>query len=646
MITKISTILLLLLLFLLPTYAQITPSTIRLDAEAPAGIIVASASASQGQSGVNGYYYWVVSRFNSGRVIPVNPATILNIKAPSVTNVVTISWNNNGANTWDVLRTTTNQFPGSCAGCLVATGLVTNSTTDTGLALGAYVFTGQATNATSITKLNNIDYSLARVINTITWQFPQICFDDGTCQSTAGGGGGGVLLQTNTVNNANQSKLNLINGANISLTADGVGGVTVANTYAPNANYVTAAGALTTNLPVIGSGAKAVSVGTISGNTTKFVTSTGALVNGNCASWDANGNVIDAGAPCSSGSGTITQVQDSGSGTIVVTNPNGPIVGLDVDPANVVTPGYDNTFTGQNKFNIQRMTITLANDVTTGTTLNQVACKSSAGDAINCPTSATSSDVIGVVVAGAGVSGSATIAKIGIGISCVTDGGTTAGHYITLSTTIAGNCHDIGTAPSIFLGFINSTNAGANTYSIELAVSNGGSGGTFDAVTGASTLTIAGYIPKVSAAGAINPSNIYQVGSNVSIGVTSNVDTLDLGGGSMHAVGIDLGAGPSTKSHGILSYTSSIMRLSAGNGSAGTFNFRGNNYNNDYASLLSPGVLELMGGGIKLTGDVQPTCDSTKRGYIWFVAGGAGVKDTLNVCAKDAADAYAWRTIY
>ncbi len=42
----------------------------------------------------------------------------------------------------------------------------------------------------------------------------------------------------------------------------------------------------------------------------------------------------------------------------------------------------------------------------------------------------------------------------------------------------------------------------------------------------------------------------------------------------------------------------------------------------------------------------QPTCNSTQRGRIWQTIGGSGVKDSVTVCAKDATDAYAWRTIY
>ena len=49
---------------------------------------------------------------------------------------------------------------------------------------------------------------------------------------------------------------------------------------------------------------------------------------------------------------------------------------------------------------------------------------------------------------------------------------------------------------------------------------------------------------------------------------------------------------------------------------------------------------------LKLIGAGQPSCTATARGLFWVTNGGAGVKDTVQVCAKDASDAYAWRTIY
>lgn len=45
-------------------------------------------------------------------------------------------------------------------------------------------------------------------------------------------------------------------------------------------------------------------------------------------------------------------------------------------------------------------------------------------------------------------------------------------------------------------------------------------------------------------------------------------------------------------------------------------------------------------------GEAQPACGVGVRGRQWFVAGATGVKDSLSVCAKDASNAYAWRTLY
>jgi hypothetical protein len=61
----------------------------------------------------------------------------------------------------------------------------------------------------------------------------------------------------------------------------------------------------------------------------------------------------------------------------------------------------------------------------------------------------------------------------------------------------------------------------------------------------------------------------------------------------------------------------------------------------------NPGEKLEVNGGVRLnTASAKPTCDSSKRGTLWFTQGAGGVKDALEVCAKDAGDAYAWRTIY
>jgi hypothetical protein len=49
---------------------------------------------------------------------------------------------------------------------------------------------------------------------------------------------------------------------------------------------------------------------------------------------------------------------------------------------------------------------------------------------------------------------------------------------------------------------------------------------------------------------------------------------------------------------------------------------------------------------VTLQSGTEPTCNSTNRGALVQVYGGAGVKDTVRVCAKDASDVYAYRAIY
>jgi len=50
--------------------------------------------------------------------------------------------------------------------------------------------------------------------------------------------------------------------------------------------------------------------------------------------------------------------------------------------------------------------------------------------------------------------------------------------------------------------------------------------------------------------------------------------------------------------------------------------------------------------GIRLSPIATPTCNAANRFAFNAVAGAAGAKDVVQVCAKDATDTYAWRQIY
>lgn len=72
----------------------------------------------------------------------------------------------------------------------------------------------------------------------------------------------------------------------------------------------------------------------------------------------------------------------------------------------------------------------------------------------------------------------------------------------------------------------------------------------------------------------------------------------------------------------------------------------------DYALELTNGKGLLVTGKTdqlqlaKAAGGAKPTCDSAARGSIWYEPGGAGVLDTLEICRKDAANVYAWVTLF
>jgi hypothetical protein len=53
-----------------------------------------------------------------------------------------------------------------------------------------------------------------------------------------------------------------------------------------------------------------------------------------------------------------------------------------------------------------------------------------------------------------------------------------------------------------------------------------------------------------------------------------------------------------------------------------------------------------VAGGMRLIGTERPLCSAATRGTFWVAAGGPRAKDQVQVCAKDAADTYGWRTIY
>ena len=149
------------LLFLAQLLGQ-QQDVITFNAANPAPVSVISTSVS-GTAGSVTYYYWVVARYPIGLVQPLTYGVVNN--APSTlngSNFDQISFNLvPGATSYDLLRTNTPSFPGSCT-CAVSTGNTSSPINDQSNTLSSYSFTS-VVGSTAILRLNNRDFSSPRL---------------------------------------------------------------------------------------------------------------------------------------------------------------------------------------------------------------------------------------------------------------------------------------------------------------------------------------------------------------------------------------------------------------------------------------------------------------------------------------------------
>ncbi|HEV2178549.1 MAG TPA: hypothetical protein VGW33_15290 [Terriglobia bacterium] len=134
--------------------------------------------------------------------------------------------------------------------------------------------------------------------------------------------------------------------------------------------------------------------------------------------------------------------------------------------------------------------ISVSNAATTGTTLNTLTKLTGAPTTAVIAATTDTGGAVGITTAGAGNSGTAVITTAGQ-VSCLFDGATTAGDYVQISSTTAGDCHDSGSSyptSGQVIGRGLSTNAAAGAYPIDLfnAELRASSGGVFQ-VNGTNT---------------------------------------------------------------------------------------------------------------------------------------------------------------
>ena len=85
----------------------------------------------------------------------------------------------------------------------------------------------------------------------------------------------------------------------------------------------------------------------------------------------------------------------------------------------------------------------IANSSSTATVLNELAVLTGAPSTATVAPTTAKSGVVGIVTAGAGITGNATIQQSGGPVNCLFDGATTAGDYVQISPG-GGDCHDAG----------------------------------------------------------------------------------------------------------------------------------------------------------------------------------------------------------
>ncbi len=152
------------------------------------------------------------------------------------------------------------------------------------------------------------------------------------------------------------------------------------------------------------------------------------------------------------------------------------------------------------------------------TVLNSLAKNDASGKATAALVSDTDG-VIGIVVGGAGTSGTAQIAINGQAI-CNFDGTAVVGHFVTISSTTAGDCHDTGAATRWTTAqTIGRVLTGGTTATVALGL-NGAGGGAASGSTG--------YVQFNNSGAFLGTSNLFWDNTNNRLGIGSPAPTVGL----------------------------------------------------------------------------------------------------------------------
>lgn len=141
--------------------------------------------------------------------------------------------------------------------------------------------------------------------------------------------------------------------------------------------------------------------------------------------------------------------------------------------------------------------------------------------------------------------------------------------------------------------------------------------------------TSAGIIGP-SGAGSINSEQNWGIGRNAVSGVKLIIQAAD--------------TSPTKRALSVNNASGSVAFLNIWND--GKVQFSNGSVQIDSGPFRVSSAGDVAARSVQLTSAAKPACDATSRGKFWYTAGASGVKDTVEICAKDAADVFAWRVLY